>query len=139
MLVDLVNQTVRSNNLGPKTLTGTSQGNAADFANAHIDTAALIDVGTLGAAMTSVDVQIEESATTTGPWTVIPAIGGGNMAVHATTAGSNAVKGQRSHRYVRANAVTVTGQTLSVPVNVEIIAEAKFAGTGGGYSRSPST
>jgi Flp pilus assembly protein TadG len=135
MLVDLVNQVLSVNGLAPQVLAASAQGASKDFSNAKIATGAIVEVGTYGANTTNLQVQIEESSTGTGSWTAIP----GMTVSGITAAGHYVVNGQRSHRYVRANAISVQGTTPSVAVSVSVIAEKMYAGSGGGYSRSPST
>ena len=123
------------NALAPQNLTQSTQGTYQDFSNCKISTGAIIDVGAYSAGNTNLQVQIEESSLTNSGFVAIP-----NMTVSGITqAGHTVVRGQRTHRYVRANAISVQGTTPSVYVNVEIIAEYEYAGTGGGYSRAPSS
>ncbi len=139
MLVDLVNEVQTSIGLVPQVLAATAQGTAVDFSNGEISTQAVISVGAYGANTTALTVQIEESAATNSGFTLIP-----GMSASFTTSNQVAVvRGLRTYRYARANAVTVAGTTPSVAVSVSILAQKKYsAGSGisqGGYSRSPST
>ncbi len=96
---------------------------------------AIVDVGAYGANTTNLQVQIEESADGSTNWTAIS-----GMVATATTSNTHTVlQGLRTHRYVRANAISVQGTTPSVAVNVELISQKKISGSGGGYSRAPST
>lgn len=134
-LVDLVNETLNSAALTPQAITGTTQGSALDYSNAELSTNALLTGGAVSGSGASLNIQIEESADQT-TWALIP-----GMAFTAVTTSTNhqVVRGLRTHRYVRANAITVAGTTPSLTVAVEIIAQKKYTGTGGGYSRSPSS
>jgi hypothetical protein len=139
LVIDLVNDVTSVNALAPQALTASTQGSSNDFSNCEISTNAILDVGSFGANSTSLTVQIEESATGTGSWTAIP-----NMVFTAVTTSNQhqVVRGLRTHRYCRANAITVSGTTPSIEANVEIIAQNKYvavSGQQGGYSRSPST
>lgn len=135
MLIDLVNQVKSVNALAPQNLTQSVQGTYQDFSNCKISTGAIIDIGAFGANATNVQVQIEESSLTNSGWTAIP----GMVQSGITATGHFVLRGQRTQRYVRANAISVQGTTPSVYCNVEVIAEYEYAGSGGGYSRSPST
>lgn len=138
MLVDLVNQVQSENALAPQTLTQSVQGSAKDFKNTKVSTGAIIEVGTYGANTTNLQVQIEESSLTNSEFTAIP----GMTVSGITAAGHYVVQGQRSKRYVRANAVSVQGTTPSVLCSVTVIGEKQYCpggSTDGGYSRSPST
>lgn len=154
MLIDLVNECKSVNGLTPQDLTQSTQGAFQDFSNCKIATAAIIDVGAFGANTTNLQIQIEENSLSSGgTWTVINGVGVSSIngtaqttaitqmiASAITTSAQHIVlKGQRQHRYVRANAVSVQGTTPGVFANVEIISELQFAGTGGGYSRLPSS
>jgi hypothetical protein len=135
MLIDLVNRTLSVNALAPQNLNASTQGASNDFSNAKVSLGAVIEVGAYSAGNTNLQVQIEESSTGTNGWTAIS----GMVVSGITNASHNVVRGQRTHRYVRANAISVTGTTPSVYCSVTIISEKEYAGTGGGYSRSPST
>jgi hypothetical protein len=135
MIIDLVNEALSVNALYPQTLTASTQGGSNDFTNGEISCNMIVDVGAFGANTTALTVQAEESSTGTGSWTAIS-----GMSTSVTTSNTHVVlQGLRTHRYVRANAITLTGTTPSVAVSVEIISQKKISGTGGGYSRSPST
>jgi hypothetical protein len=135
LVIDLGNEAVSVNALVPQTLAATAQGSSKDFTNGEISLNAIVSVGAYGANTTNLQVQIEESADGSTNWTAIP-----GMVVTATTSNAyQVVRGQRTHRYVRANAVSVQGTTPSVAVGVVIISQAKISGTGGGYSRLPSS
>ena len=136
IVIDLVNDVTSNNNIRPQTIAATTQGSSADFTNCEISTNAILDVGAVGANSTSLTVQIEESADGSTNWAAIP-----GMIINAVTTSNQhqVVRGLRTHRYVRANAVTVAGTTPSFALSVEIIAQQKFTGTGGGYSRLPSS
>lgn len=135
MLIDLVNQVQTSNGLSPQVLAASAQGSSQDFSNCKISTGAVIQVGTYGVNTTNLQVQIEESADGSTGWSAIS----GMVQSAITQAGVYVLRGQRQYRYVRANAVSVQGTTPSVAVSVAIIAEKEYAGSGGGYSRSPSS
>ena len=135
LVIDLVNEALSVNALYPQSLAISAQGASQDFTNGEISTNMIVDVGAVGAASTGITVQCEESADGSTGWTVIP-----GMVVSATTSNTHqVVRGQRTHRYVRANAITVAGTTPSFAVSAVIIAQKKISGTGGGYSRAPST
>lgn len=139
MLVDLVNEVQTSIGLSPAVITDTSQGTAVDFSNGEISTQAIIKCGVRSAGTTTLTIQIEESTATNTGFTLIP----GMSATLTTSNTLVVVRGLRTNRYVRANAVTVTGTTPSAAVDVVILAQKKYsAGSGvsnAGYSRSPST
>ncbi len=132
MLVDLVNEVISVNGLLPQSLSGSTQGASADFSNGEISTHAILDVGAYSG--TTMTVQIEESVDGSTNWTAIP---GMVFAAVTATGTHQVVRGLRTHRYVRANALTVNA--TAILASVEIIAQKKYSGTGGGYSRLPST
>lgn len=141
LLVDLAGQALGANLIPPSTLTGTTQSSpGVDFSNSEVSINMVVPIGTLANGLTTASVQLEESTTSAsgGPWTVIP-----GMIVTATT--SNQLlqaRGLRTYRYVRANAVTATGTTISVGFSVQAFSQYKYSVPGsdtGGVSRSPST
>ena len=135
MLIDLINQVKSVNALAPTNLIASVQGTYQDFSNCKISTGAIVDVGNYGSNTTNLQVQIEESSLTNSGFVAIP-----NMTVSGIAgSGHTVVRGQRTHRYLRANAISVQGATPSVYCSVEVIAELEYAGSGGGYSRSPSS
>src|SRR5436190_19739081 len=107
MLLDLVNQVQTNRALAPQILTASAQGSAIDMSNCEFSTGAIIDVGSITTAnVTSLVVQIEECATTNGTFVLIPSM---VCTITATTTEANlhqVVRGQRTQRYVRANAIT---------------------------------
>ena len=139
-IIDLVNfgggvQTL----LTPQTLNATAQGSSFDASNLDVSTNAIVSIGAYRVNNAQTNIQIEESTTGTGSWTVIP-----NMVCTATTTGQQFVlRGQRTNRYVRANAITVSGTTPSVAASVVLVSQGKFtsAGTsfGSGSDPYPST
>ena len=148
VLIDLVNQTVSVQGVKPGTYTASTQGSSADFSDAIDSTGMIVDCGTITVAnVTSAVVQCEEwSGVTNGTgnggttWAAIP-----NMVVTvtATTTAANlhqVVRGLRTQRYVRANAITVTGTTASFPLSAVIISQQKFVPQGkSGTDHYPST
>jgi hypothetical protein len=140
-LIDLVNEVQVSQGLAPQVLAATAQGSALDFENGIISTQAILKVGAVGANSTALNVQIEECATTNGTFTLIP----GMAFPQVTTTGGNplVVRGLRTQRYVRANAITITGTTPSFAADVTILAQKKYSygasANAGGYDRSPSS
>lgn len=139
-LIDLVNDVLTVNALGPVIVTGTTQlpFTGMDFSSAaDCPIAAIINVGAVSVGLTTMNVQLEECATTNGTYTAIT-----GTIVTITTTGTTVpqvVKGMRQLRYVRANVVTATGATINAYMCVDVLQQLKFTGTGGGYSRSPST
>lgn len=133
MLLDLVNEVITAQGLAPQVLTATAQGTAQDFSDAHVAMNAIIDVGAITTAnVTSLVVQIEECATTNGTFVLIP---GMIATATATTTAANlhqVVRGLRTSRYVRANAITfaVTTTTGAFPVSVELVSQRKLQGSG---------
>lgn len=131
MLLDIVNQIINAVGLSPQSTAGTPEGTARDFSNGKISTGALVNVGANSGTVT---VAIQESADGSTNWATIS-----GMSVAVPTGSANtitALRGQRTHRYVRAIVSANTGTAL---VSVTLHAEKQLSGTGGGYSRSPST
>jgi hypothetical protein len=143
-IFDLVNEPVTGTSFAAQNITQATTGTAVDLQNSQIDTAVVLDFNIANTNITNVYVQLEECATTGGTFTVIPAVGGGNMVYTATTNPvANVMKGLRTQRYARANVVTAQGTTVSLYVNARIFGQSKFtpssvAGVQGGYSRAPS-
>jgi hypothetical protein len=137
MIVDLVNEALSVQGLIPQTLAASAQGSSQDFTNGEISTNAIVTVGAFTANTTNLQVQIEESATGTNSWTAIS----GMVATITASNTQTVLRGLRTHRYVRANAISVQGTTPSTAVAVVILAQKKIFGgsDNGGYSRSPST
>lgn len=139
-LIDLVNDVLTVDALGPVIVTGTTQlpFTGANFASAaDCPIAMIVNVGAVSVGLTAMNVQLEECSTTNGTYTVIS-----NTVVTITTTGTTVplvVKGIRQQPYVRANVVTATGTTINAYLCVDILEQLKFTGTGGGYSRSPSS
>lgn len=135
MLIDLVNEVKSVNGVSPQVLAASVQGGSNDFSNCEISTNALVSVGAFGANTTAATVQIEESADGSTNWAAIS-----GMSCSVTTSNTiTPLRGLRTHRYVRANAITVAGTTPSIAASVQILSQLKISGTGGGYTRSPST
>lgn len=143
MLIDLVNQVECYNSIVSAAYTVTTQGTAIDMKNCHVSLGAVITPGARSAQTTTFAVQIEECATTNGTFTLIP-----GMVTAITTSGVDGaaaivLRGLRTHRYVRATAVTVVGTTPSLVFGTTIISQKKISGSGAGATsgadRSPST
>jgi hypothetical protein len=139
LILDLLGDCKVVSALGPSTLTATSQGayGGADFSNTEPALGMIVNAGAFGGGSTSIQVQAEESVSTAGPWTVVNQVGGGTMVFTATGAGQAVLIGITQYRYIRANAVTLVGQTSSFPVNVTLIAGLKVAGLGSGSTNYP--
>lgn len=135
MLIDLVNEVVGGASFFPEALTAPAAGTALDLSNGEVSTQAILDVGTVSGTTPTLNVQIEESDDQA-TWTAIP-----NMTFAQVTAASTrqVVRGLRTKRYARANATAVGGTTPSFTLAVEILAQKKYVGVGGGYDRSPSS
>lgn len=141
LLVDLGLQALGSSLIVPQTLTGTTQSNpGVDFSNSEVSINLVVETGAVANGITSATVQLEESTTSAsgGPWTQIP-----GCIVTATTANQLLqVRALRTLRYVRANAITMTGTTVSVPIGVQAYSQFKYSVPTldtGGVSRSPSS
>jgi hypothetical protein len=158
MLLDYVNETLRSFQFNNVTLAATSQGASADWATSgdgefSIAMQLIASVPTV-ANVTNLVVQAEESPSGTGSWTVISGVNSADygitqmiLTVTATTAGANlfqAIMGLRTQRYVRMNANTFAATTATGAFGLSgfLISGKKRQpgfGTGeGGFSRSPS-
>jgi len=139
MLIDLVNEAQCSSALAPVVLAASTQGASIDLSNCEISTNAIVSVGAVGANSTAGTFQIEESADGSTNWTAIA-----GMSCSVTTSNTvNVLRGLRTYKYVRANAITVTGTTPSFAGSVVIVSQKKYVKgasvTEGGYSRSPSS
>lgn len=134
MIVDLVTEALSSNNLKPQTLAASTQGASFDMANAEVATLMSIAIGSVGANSTAITVQCEESDDGSTNWTAIS-----GMSMSATTSNTRTlVRGLRSKRYARLNAITVTGTTPSFAISGDIFGTKKYTDTTGGYSNSPA-
>lgn len=140
-VINLSNQALTANNIVPNIYTGTTQGTFVDMSSAKILTQALILMGTFTANTTSVSVQLEECSTTNGTFTKIPDLDASAKAICTITASNTFayIQGLRTSQYCRLNALTVTGTTASVYMAGALIEQLEFTGTGGGYTRSPSS
>lgn len=138
LLIDLFNQALCLNNIPPAVYTATTQGTGADASNAEVSTNMIVNVGAYGNGMTTAVVQCEEATTSSGPWTLIP-----GMIVTATTSNQCiGIRGLRTNRWVRSNAITLTGTTVSTGLQAGIFSQYKYSSPTkdlGGASRSPST
>lgn len=135
MLIDLVNEALVVNALAPVVLAASAQGSSKDFKEAKISTNAIISVGVYGVNTTNAQVQIEESADGSTNWAAIP----GMVQSAITQAGQYLLRGQRTYRYIRANAISVQGTTPSVALNVSVLGEKEYVGSpAGGYSIAPA-
>lgn len=136
-LLDLVNQVQSDQGLAAQTLTQSVQGTAFDHSNGTFSIGAVVNFGTPGAGQTSCTVQIEECATTNGTFT---AISGMVTTLTGTVAKQVVLRGLRNLQYVRANAITVTGTTPSLPCAVSIIEQQRYIPSDkGGSDNYPST
>jgi hypothetical protein len=144
LLIDLSNGIYTANALLPQTLTASAQGSSLDMSDCEYLTNAIVQLGAFGAGQTSITVQIEQSADGSTNWTTIGGVADqSSMVCTATTSNQQILlKGIRTQRYARANAITVTGTTPSAAASVEIVAQQKYFPTTGdgskGYSVSPS-
>jgi len=138
MLIDLINEVQSSVGLAAQVLTQSVQGAAIDMHNVVGPVGAHVNFGTPGAGQTSCTVQIEECATTNGTYT---AISGMITTLTGTQSSLVTLRGLGTQRYVRANAITVTGTTPSLPCAVNIIAQQQMApaSSKGGADKYPSS
>ncbi len=133
-LVDLVNGVAGGASFAPQAVTATGAGAAVDLGNGVNSTNAVLEVGAVTGTTPTLNVKLQESDDNA-TWTDIS-----NGAFTQVTAASQrqVIRVQRSKQYCRAHA-TVAGTTPSFTLCVEILAQKKYTGTGGGYDRSPST
>jgi hypothetical protein len=133
-IVDLVNGAVGGASFAPQAVTATGGGTGLDLGNGVNSTNAILEVGAVTGTAPTLNVKLQESDDNT-TWTDIP-----NGAFTQVTAANQrqAIRVQRSKQYCRAHA-TVGGTTPSFTLCVEILAQKKYTGAGGGYDRSPST
>lgn len=137
MLTDLVNEVLSGAGFNNQTITAATTGTTIDMANGTAAIGAILDVNNVSGTDPSLTVQIEESDDLS-TWSAIS-----GMVFNAVTSGPShqVVRGLRQKRYVRPNALTVTGTTPSFVATCEIIEQkhqVNTAGAGGGYDTYPS-
>ncbi len=129
----------------PQILAASTQGASIALDDCEFSTGAIIEANVPTTAnVTSLVVQIEESTDGSSGWA---AISGMVATVTATTAAANlhqVVRGQRTYKYVRANAITLAATTTTgaFPCSVTVLAQRKYiapAGQFGGVDRYPSS
>lgn len=133
-IVDLVNGAAGGASFPPQAVTATGTGSAVDLGNGVNSTNAILEVGAVTGTTPTLDVKLQESDDNA-TWTDIS--GGAFTQITAATQ-RQAIRVQRSKRYCRGQA-TVGGTTPSFTLCLEILAQKKYTGAGGGYDRSPST
>ena len=114
ILADMVNDFLNVQGIYPQTVTASVQGGAQDMSQTELSTNAVINasVQTL-ANLTAATVQLEECATTNGTFTLIP---GTQVSITGTNAAANllqVVRGLRTLRYARVNAITFAAGTVT--------------------------
>lgn len=133
MLIDLVNEVVGGPSFFPGAITASGGGTGVDLANGEVSTQAVLMVGAVSGTTPTLDVKMQESDDNA-TWTDIA----GATFTEVTAADQEQrIRFLRSKRYCQAYA-TVGGTTPSFDVAVEILAQAKYVGQGGGYDRSPA-
>ena len=137
MLIDLVNGVNSGASFTPGAQTTTANGSAVDLQNGTIDTAAVLNVGTVTGTTPTLAVQMQESPDNS-TWTNV-ASGGLFTTVTASTA-RQVIRFLRQYRYVRAVA-TIAGTTPSFAMGVDVFCQKKYgaSGTASGVDRSPGT
>jgi hypothetical protein len=160
MLLDYVNETIRSFGFNNVAVVATAQQASQDWANTGdgefsiaMQIACLIQTV---ANLTSFQIQAEESPTGTGSWTIIGGVNSADygitqmiLTVTGTTTAANeiqAIMGLRTQRYVRMNVATYAAGTTtgSGVLTGFLISGRKYqtagaAGSQSGFSASPST
>lgn len=133
-IIDLVNGAAGGAGFAPQAVTATGAGSAVDLANGVNSTNAILEVGAVSGTTPTLDVKLQESDDNS-TWSDIA--GGAFTQVTAATQ-RQVIRVLRSKRYCRGYA-TVGGTTPSFTLSLEILAQKKYTGAGGGYDRSPST
>lgn len=120
--------------LGTITSNTTTNGTGVDCLNVDGPVYGVVITGDCGDATTTITVNLTESSDNT----TFTAITGASVARAASATANDNVAffvkedGNRSKRYVRAEIVTASGSSISVPIAVAILGRKKVSGSGGG-------